>query len=783
MQVSRGRGIAAARWIVAVLVCTVADRAWAATATVASDVCAPVDDPCNVTQKYDVTPGAILDFGTRSVAVSGSGQFNFGAANGTILCGNFSAGTSGAVIDANDSLPSGDTASGTVTVEARRLCTGGAAELPCTEPADCQLGTCGVRRCEGDPSQVCTGDAGCDIGPCRVLSKRCMGTESLVRCDTNADCELGSCLMQQTCSGLVYDPHACATNADCNLGTCTKGSASIDLGGAVAGNSDEPAVLILRAADSVSVTESIDASSTEGGNDGGEIVLTAVNGSVSVSSGLKATGGSAATGGTIALTAGTDVVVAEELDVSGGDFDGGTVDFSAGRDVMIMSSIFADSTIGAGFGGELIATAGRDVVVTGESGETLLESNGHSDAQGNSGDGGRFTLDAGRHLSLDANTKILSRGAAANGNGGQVSLGSGGSMQIAGDVTATADGDNGAGGILNLTFAGPLTVAETSTLDLSGSAKGGGVLDAAGSGDTLFAGTADLSASQGGEGGGVLFDILANVSISGSMTVAGSSGGGLDLEACRISLEAAATLDNQVATGTNRLTSRESMKLLAGSTLTADAGGSNTLVHRSPDKPPLLLGTVTPAATLELDETLEGCPVCGNAEVDETETCDDGNTQGDDGCSADCQNENCIDQTPGYPGVPLCDDGDPCTEDICNTEQAGGTCEHPAQPCAICGNGQLEEGEACDDGNATFTNGEYCAAGCVLVPCGRPTNQTGPRPKTSDALYTLRTAVGQVPCSPRVCDVDNNATISAPDALRVLRAAVGLPVDLSCPTS
>lgn len=785
MRDSRKAHLATARLLATVLMCAVAERAWSATASAADDVCAPAADPCNVTQKFDVTPGSVLDFGVRSVAVTGSGQFNFGAGSGSILCGDFSASTSGTAIDANDSVPSGGTSSGTVLLEARRLCTGGAAELPCTEPADCQLGTCGVRRCELQPSQACTGDAGCNVGPCRVLSRRCMGTTSLVRCDTNADCNLGSCLAQTTCSGLVYSPHACATNADCNLGSCTKGTASIAMGGAVAGNSDEPAVLILRATDSVTVTKNVDASSTNPQSDGGEIVVDAINGTVSVSSKLKATSGTTGTGGSIELYGGTDVVLTAELDASGGDFDGGTVDLSAGRDIKISRSIFTSSTAGAGYGGELIATANRDVLVTGvsPSNRTLLESNGHTDGQGNSGDGGTLTLDAGRNLGLDGNTWIHSHGSAPHGSGGEVSLGSGGSMQLAGNVTAIADGNDGAGGILDLTFTGPLTVAAASTFDLSGSAEGGGVLDAAGSGDAVFAGKVDLSASAGGQGGGVLLDVLANVSVSGSMTVKGSSGGGLDLTACRINLQSGASLDNQVAGGTNLLTSRESMKLLAGSTLKAGAGGSNKLVYRSPDKPPLLQGTVVPAATLQIDETLAGCPVCGNAEVDETETCDDGNSAGDDGCSADCQNESCIAQTPGYPGVPLCDDGDSCTEDFCNTNQDGGTCQHLPQSCAVCGDGQLDEGEPCDDGNATFTIGEYCGVDCVLVPCGRPTNQAGTTPKTSDALFTLKSAVGQVVCSLRVCDVDNNTKVSATDAQRVLRAAVGLPQVLVCPAA
>jgi hypothetical protein len=44
----------------------------------------------------------------------------------------------------------------------------------------------------------------------------------------------------------------------------------------------------------------------------------------------------------------------------------------------------------------------------------------------------------------------------------------------------------------------------------------------------------------------------------------------------------------------------------------------------------------------------------------------------------------------------------------------------------------------------------------------------------SDALMTLRAAVGSDECALAICDVDGNGTITAADALEVLRAAVGM---------
>ena len=64
-------------------------------------------------------------------------------------------------------------------------------------------------------------------------------------------------------------------------------------------------------------------------------------------------------------------------------------------------------------------------------------------------------------------------------------------------------------------------------------------------------------------------------------------------------------------------------------------------------------------------------PVCGDGRVDPGEECDDGNTHGQDGCSATCKVEH------------LC----------------------------CCGNGVVEPGELCDDGNNI--DGDGCSSTCV----------------------------------------------------------------------
>ena len=64
--------------------------------------------------------------------------------------------------------------------------------------------------------------------------------------------------------------------------------------------------------------------------------------------------------------------------------------------------------------------------------------------------------------------------------------------------------------------------------------------------------------------------------------------------------------------------------------------------------------------------------------------------------------------------------------------------------------------------------------------CGQPLSN-GDAPTASDALFTLRAAIGIATCDLEVCDVDGNCSLSASDALRILGKAVGQPVELLCP--
>jgi cysteine-rich repeat protein len=130
--------------------------------------------------------------------------------------------------------------------------------------------------------------------------------------------------------------------------------------------------------------------------------------------------------------------------------------------------------------------------------------------------------------------------------------------------------------------------------------------------------------------------------------------------------------------------------------------------------------------------------LCGNGILDANETCDDGSHQDGDGCDSSCQTE------PGWTcsGQPslcatLCGNGILDTGEQCEGENLGGNscvsvpgeytggelscstaCTYDTTGCLLpnCGNGSLDVGEECDDGNSS--NVDACLNNCKDAICG-----------------------------------------------------------------
>jgi cysteine-rich repeat protein len=91
--------------------------------------------------------------------------------------------------------------------------------------------------------------------------------------------------------------------------------------------------------------------------------------------------------------------------------------------------------------------------------------------------------------------------------------------------------------------------------------------------------------------------------------------------------------------GVNRVTGRDSTGIL-GTMRANQSSGRNELVYNGQEEQePIVLGTVTPAASIIVDASVLPCPACGNSNIEPPETCDDGNQLDGDGCSSTCQVE------------------------------------------------------------------------------------------------------------------------------------------------
>jgi cysteine-rich repeat protein len=137
-------------------------------------------------------------------------------------------------------------------------------------------------------------------------------------------------------------------------------------------------------------------------------------------------------------------------------------------------------------------------------------------------------------------------------------------------------------------------------------------------------------------------------------------------------------------------------------------------------------------------------PACGNSFTEAGEQCDDGNLISGDGCNSICQDEFCGDLLTNDTNE-TCDDGNLINNDSClNTcrsaacgdgvlfgSQTGGPeqCDNGGAnsdtnpnacrtDCTLpsCGDGAIDTGELCDDGNTD--SGDGCDATCDLEFCG-----------------------------------------------------------------
>ncbi|MDD9936751.1 MAG: DUF4215 domain-containing protein [Myxococcales bacterium] len=174
------------------------------------------------------------------------------------------------------------------------------------------------------------------------------------------------------------------------------------------------------------------------------------------------------------------------------------------------------------------------------------------------------------------------------------------------------------------------------------------------------------------------------------------------------------------------------------------------------------------------DSTCRLEPVCGNGHLEGSEECDDGNTIDGDGCrdtsgALGCTLELCGDGVPdpaeacdyGQEPPSACENADlacidsaDCGGDACVSVICTVSCE--IQP--VCGDGRLDSGEDCDDGDGNAETADAsCRTDCSLPGCGDGVVDSGEEcddGNTTDGDGCSATCVDEQYCGNGVVDPD-----------------------------
>ncbi len=646
------------------------------TANGPDDICLPTADPCVISDTVEVQSPGDLDFGLRTVHITGSGKIEGTA---TISCGALLVDV-GSTKTAFDIKGSGSTPGGTLTVNARRACS----------------------------------------------------VDGLTAC---------------------FDDALCAGSS---LGTCSVGDGSISVDGKILGAGSPGGEAILRSAGDISYTDgTIKMHGADQGAPGGVLEMESFQGSVTLDVNVDISAGAPGyylepdDGGALRLAAAVDVTVNGSIDTGGG-FVAGLVDIDAGRDITVANDVNnSGGNMPFAYGGEININAGRDLVLYGPAGRDTVQirangGDGLSYYEGTQygGAGGYSYFIAGSDITVGE--KVVVEGNSGKGKceggsyGGPIYFQPQNAAKVYGTVRSDASGECSIAGKIEIDAPAGINIADGSLL--SAVAKRGGNVKLTSDAVIAVDGKIDVKGHPpganyyllAGDGGEVVVTGMADVTVGGQ--VLGGSGGAAEafiFDVCRLALTGTGKID--ATHGNGSLYGAYDLEFSIGESMTAEAGtkilaepqgGADVRIsYRDPAKPPALLGQISPSPILSVDPSLTGCPVCGNSEIDQFESCDDGNTTSGDGCRDDCQDETCIAETPGFPGTSLCDDSDPCTIDTCIPGGAG--CDHLASceegvactvdACAVTSCTHTPDDLLCDDGNDCTDDVCNATTGCVYA--------------------------------------------------------------------
>ncbi|MCC6848868.1 MAG: hypothetical protein IT294_10240 [Deltaproteobacteria bacterium] len=416
--------------------------------------------------------------------------------------------------------------------------------------------------------------------------------------------------------------------------------------------------------------------------DGGELDVVAQDGSITIGGDINLSGQNAGTGGVCDFTAGGNLTITRPINVNGGGGDGGEFSATVGDAISIVNGgIYADSTVGGGFGGYISLDAGEDFLggsVLGGgidvNGASLLMRGSATDTFG--GDGGELDVLAAGRIRFFGAGMVVRVDAATNfdGSGGAVTMDSGdlnpnvlgaldGDLEIGGVISMNSGAIGGDGGSFDLSAGRDLIF--TGALDNSGTDSGGDVLMAAGRAATVNGVVTTRGTSADGEGGfvdleaGLASDEGGSGILSLQKNIVATSGTGhgsgqsISLIGCGVSVASNVKIDG--TGGVNPITnlpggsdvelvSRRAMQLGGGSQYVAPPGGTITTSHLPGVNPVIGGGVVFNPARIDnpvASGPFPNCPVCGDGVRQVGEMCDKGAAADGACCNATCSQFLC----------------------------------------------------------------------------------------------------------------------------------------------
>lgn len=637
------------RVLLALGICAVAVAP--AAATTADDVCAPSADPCLVSGTVTVTPGSVLDFGSRALVFPGGSGKKLELGPGT-------------------GLRTMTIMAGSVTIEPGSAILGKAGFVDIYTQGSVIVRRSGSTRARIDVSdQVFPGGITIETtGPDGDVIVEGTVTAQGTGIDAGAG-GIDITASGSTAGGdVVIQGELLAGGGGGSIGgdIAIFASGSVSSTGTIDTSAGDGGDLDIFAGTGVSITAAgtskIIVQGTDAGGDSGDVDIQTLDGDVVVSQPIVATGAPeidfAGSGGTISLFADQgSVTLAGDVAASGAvpDGDGGEVDITAGLDALQTGTIVAQGRTAFGTGGFIDYSAQRAVTL------------GPMDVSGDCTEcgGGDVAVTGYCDVTLPAADSVIS-----NGINGTVRLSTGGTMRVAGAVTTTGRVDvlyRDAGTPPDLTGAtivpAPLVMVDATIPQCGCTAGtcGDGVLncgEACDDGNTVDDATCTANCSRVPRCGDGVVDAALGETCDDHNEV--------DCDGCSRTC--------QVETCGNFVTECDE---------DCDEGGVAT-------------------DTCQADCRFPPPPNCGDGVQDPGEECDDGNLVDCDGCNHRCVVEACGN------GITECDED--C--DDFNTDACDGC--SPTCRAEECGNGVVDCGEECDEGAQNGMPGSACLADLCL---------------------------------------------------------------------